>query len=130
MAGSRDCGCPILPRDYFQNGNSSDEEQNIYICPNGEVLRYATTNRDGYRNISPIPKKVLPAHSWRNGLDQKIIRKWSLNMSGKTTKKKCGFIGFLLRVKNFINVEKKRSNEASQIQTNCMGFVICQLRGY
>ncbi|RWR14198.1 IS1182 family transposase [Siminovitchia fortis] len=34
-----------------------DEDQNIYICPNGETLHYSTTSRDGYREYKSDPKK-------------------------------------------------------------------------
>jgi transposase len=34
-----------LPKKHF----TYDEERNCYVCPSGELLHYATTNRSGYR---------------------------------------------------------------------------------
>ena len=64
-----------------------DKEKNVYICPNGQVLRYTTTNRNGYREYKSVPEKckncpllnkctksknttkVILRHIWQDSLD-------------------------------------------------------------
>ncbi len=64
-----------------------DEHYNCYICPENEVLKYSTTDRDGYRHYKSDPKKcsnckslnrctesvknqrVMTRHIWQDYLD-------------------------------------------------------------
>ncbi|MGI6552115.1 MAG: transposase [Bacillota bacterium] len=36
--------------------NIYDEYYDCYICPNNQILKYSTTNRDGYREYKSDPK--------------------------------------------------------------------------
>ena len=64
-----------------------DERFDCYICPNDQVLRYSTTNREGYREYKSDPKicagcpyleqctqsqkhqKVITRHIWQNYME-------------------------------------------------------------
>ena len=65
-----------------------DEYYDCYICPNNKVLKYSTTNRDGYREYKSCPRdcancpylsqctesknhtKVVTQHIWDNYIEQ------------------------------------------------------------
>ena len=49
--------CPMTPDGYFRKYEYVyDEYYDCYICPNNQVLRYSTTNRDGYREYKSDPE--------------------------------------------------------------------------
>lgn len=62
---------------FRKNRFKYDKGQDCYICPEGNVLRYRTTNRSGYREYSSDPKicsncpKLLQCTQSRN--HQKVI---------------------------------------------------------
>lgn len=65
-----------------------DEYYDCYLCPNHQILRYATTNREGYQEFKSDPKhclhcpdlsrctqsqnhqKVITRHVWQSALEQ------------------------------------------------------------
>ncbi len=66
-----------------------DEYYDCYICPNNQVLKYSTTNRDGYREYKKLWKcmrklfifismyrkqknhvKLITRHIWENYMEQ------------------------------------------------------------
>jgi hypothetical protein len=65
-----------------------DEHYDCYICPNNKVLKYSTTNRDGYREYKSNPnycksceylnictnsknkQKLVTRHIWQNYLEE------------------------------------------------------------
>ena len=74
---------PMTKKGFFKkNEYAYDEYYDCYVCPNGEVLNYCTTNRDGYREYkscsaicenceyleqctaSKDHKKVILRHVW------------------------------------------------------------------
>nr|WP_229740831.1 IS1182 family transposase [Ornithinibacillus halotolerans] len=81
-----------------------DKETDTYRCPNGEVLKYSTTDRDGYRHYKSNPEscstcpllsqctksknhqKVITRHVWEDYKEQ--IRENRLSKSGKMLYKK------------------------------------------
>ncbi|WP_290140266.1 IS1182 family transposase [uncultured Dubosiella sp.] len=49
---------PMTKKGYFKKSEYEyDAEKNQYICPNGEVMKYTTTNRTGYNEYKSDPKK-------------------------------------------------------------------------
>ena len=42
-------------RDSYKREYRYDEKLDVYICPNGQLLNYRTTNREGY--YAPTPDK-------------------------------------------------------------------------
>lgn len=39
-----------------------DEKYDCYLCPNDEVLKYKTTDREGYKEYKSIQKSVKTVH--------------------------------------------------------------------
>lgn len=57
---------PMSKRGFFRSYEYVyDEYYNCVICPNNQVLRYSTTNRDGYREFksNPVICKTCPYRS-------------------------------------------------------------------
>ena len=51
---------PMTKDGYFRKHEYVyDEYYDCYICPNHQVLKYATTNRDGYREYKSDPRKCV-----------------------------------------------------------------------
>ena len=49
--------CPMTPDGYFKKHEYVyDEYYDCYICPNNQVLKYSTTNRDGYKEYKSDPE--------------------------------------------------------------------------
>jgi hypothetical protein len=85
----------LLPKWKFKY----DKGQNCYICPEGQILRYRTTNREGYREYASDPpicsqcpklfectrsknhKKVLTRHIWEDS--REWVRENRLSPVGK-----------------------------------------------
>lgn len=48
---------PMTKKGYFRKRDYVyDEYYDCYICPNNQILKYSTTNRDGYREYKSDPK--------------------------------------------------------------------------
>lgn len=48
---------PMTKKGFFSKGKYIyDEDRNVYICPNGKELKYATTDREGYKSYKSDPK--------------------------------------------------------------------------
>ena len=75
-----------------------DRYYDCYICPNNQILKYSTTNRDGYREYKSDPKicincpdinkctnsknhtKVVTHHIWENYMEEvEHLRRTSIN---------------------------------------------------
>ncbi len=80
---------PMTKKGYFKKYDYVyDEYYDCYICPNNKVLKYSTTNRDGYREYKSFPHdcancpylsqctesknhvKVVTQHIWENYIEQ------------------------------------------------------------
>lgn len=80
---------PMTKKGFFKKYEYTyDEYYDCYICPNGKVLRYATTDRDGYQNYksngaqcafcpdldccthSASHQKVITRHVWEPYLEK------------------------------------------------------------
>lgn len=47
---------PMTKKGFFRkNEYVYDEAYDCYICPNYEILKYSTTNREGYREYKSNP---------------------------------------------------------------------------
>lgn len=44
---------------FYKREYLYDQENDTYTCPQGEILRYTTTNREGYRHYHSNPKDCL-----------------------------------------------------------------------
>jgi len=44
---------------FYKREYRYDEKLDVYICPNGQLLSYRTTNREGYRQYHSDPDKCL-----------------------------------------------------------------------
>lgn len=79
---------PVTKEGYFKKYDYVyDEYYDCYICPNNQVLKYSTTNREGYREYKSNPKmcvhcstrmqctqsqnvtKIVTHHIWQNYLE-------------------------------------------------------------
>jgi transposase len=50
--------CPMTKKGFFKKYEYAyDEYYDCYVCPNNEVLRYSTTNREGYKEYKSDPEK-------------------------------------------------------------------------
>lgn len=80
--------CPMTPEGYFRKYEYVyDEYFDCYICPNNQVLKYSTTNREGYREYKSDPEickncpcrekctkskdcqKTVTRHVWENYME-------------------------------------------------------------
>ena len=80
---------PMTKKGYFKKHEYQyDSEKNQYVCPNGEILKYTTTNRKGYREYKSDPKrcekcpmkdrctksknntKLITRHIWQEHVDK------------------------------------------------------------
>ena len=49
---------PMTKKGYFRKSDYVyDEYFDCYLCPNNQILKYSTTNRDGYREYKSDGKK-------------------------------------------------------------------------
>ncbi len=79
---------PMTKKGFFAKYNYAyDEFFDCYICPNNKILKYSTTNRDGYREYKSCPQdcvncpylsqctesknhvKVVTQHIWDNYIE-------------------------------------------------------------
>ncbi|ASN62766.1 hypothetical protein EFM12_06725 [Latilactobacillus curvatus] len=79
---------PMTKKGFFsKNDYAYDEYYDCYICPNDKILKYSTTNRDGYHEYKSNPadcqncplikqctasknhQKVISRHVWQDSLD-------------------------------------------------------------
>lgn len=106
-----------------------DVEQDFYLCPNQQILRYRTTNREGYREYMSDPvvcktcpflsectrsktsRKVITRHVWESSKER--VRENRLSKSGK-----------VLYAKRKETIERSFA-DAKQLH----GFRYCRLRG-
>lgn len=97
---------PVMPytrprgkKEFFRKHEYVyDEYYDCYICPNNQILKYSTTNRDGYREYKSDPKicincpdinkctnsknhtKVVTRHIWENYMEEvEHLRHTSIN---------------------------------------------------
>ncbi len=80
---------PMTKKGFFEKYKYVyDELFDCYICPNNKILKYSTTNRDGYREYKSCPQdcvncqylsrctesknhvKVVTQHIWDNYIEQ------------------------------------------------------------
>lgn len=51
---------PMTKKEFFKKHQYVyDEYYDCYLCPNDKVLKYSTTNRDGYREFKSDPKNFM-----------------------------------------------------------------------
>ena len=81
--------CPMTKEGFFKKYEYVyDEYYDCYICPNNKILKYSTTNRDGYREYKSCSQdcekcpylhqcteskshvKVVTQHIWDNYMEQ------------------------------------------------------------
>lgn len=79
---------PMTAKGYFKKHDYVyDEYYDCYLCPNNQVLKYSTTNREGYREYKSVPndcrncpyrsqctnskncQKVVTRHIWEDYLE-------------------------------------------------------------
>lgn len=79
---------PMTKDGYFRKHEYTyDKREDCYICPNNQILKYSTTNRDGYREYKSNPEicescpylsrctqsknhqKLVQRHIWQDYLD-------------------------------------------------------------
>ena len=96
--------CNLIPSFSFASINNNFSIQ--YICPNNQVLKYSTTNRDGYREFKSNGKecascpylsqctksknhvKVITEHVWNNYLEEAAETRYTLGSSDIYAKRK------------------------------------------
>lgn len=49
---------PMTKKGFFKKYEYFyDEYNDCYICPNNKILKYSTTNKDGYKEFKSNPKE-------------------------------------------------------------------------
>ncbi len=89
---------------YRKKAYQYDKEQDVHVCPEGEILPYRLTNREGYREyhsdakvcskcpslrkctLSQQNKRILTRHIWQDHIDQ--CDRYRLTTEGKKEYKK------------------------------------------
>lgn len=84
-----------LPKQYF----TYDPERDVYFCPQGEILQYGTTNRNGYKEYRSTPtvcaacpmretctsnadqKRTILRHVWEE--EKEIVIAYSQSEAGR-----------------------------------------------
>lgn len=80
---------PMTKKGFFKKSEYVyDEYNDVYLCPNHQLLKYSTTNREGYREYKSDPKKcvdcpyrnqctessnvtkVVTRHVWEDAMEQ------------------------------------------------------------
>lgn len=98
---------PMTKKGFFKKYEYAyDEYYDCYICPNNQVLKYATTNREGYKEYKSNPQicktcpylsqctasknhvKVVSRHVWQEYLDNCEDIRHSLHLKGLYGKRK------------------------------------------
>lgn len=98
---------PMTKKGYFRKSDYVyDEHYDCYLCPNGSVLKYSTTNREGYREYKSDPRvckdcphrdqctqsknhiKVVTRHVWEEYLEQAEDIRHTLGMKEVYAKRK------------------------------------------
>ena len=98
---------PMTKDGFFKKSEYVfDEHLGGYICPNNQVLKYSTTNRDGYREFKSNGKecascpylskctksknhvKVITEHVWNNYLEEAAETRYTLGSSDIYAKRK------------------------------------------
>jgi len=46
---------------FYKREYRYDEKLDVYICPNGQLLSYRTTNREGYGSTTPTRTSAATA---------------------------------------------------------------------
>lgn len=65
---------PMTKDGFFKKSEFAyDEYYDCYVCPNGKVLSYRTTNRDGYRGTKVAGMNVPIVSTFLCVLIQKIM---------------------------------------------------------
>lgn len=68
--------CPMTKDGFFKKYEYVyDEHYDCYICPNNEILKYSTTNRDGYREYKSNPIKCRECPYLSKCTESKICTK-------------------------------------------------------
>ena len=107
-----------------------DEYYDCYICPNNKILKYSTTNRDGYREYKSNPsdcksceylnictnsknkQKLVTRHIWQNYLEE------------------ADHLRHKPYVKKFTVNEKKQLNEFLQMQNGKTWYEIYKIERF
>lgn len=75
---------PMTKKGFFKKYDYIfDEYYDCMICPANEILRYSTTNREGYREYKSDPEKCQYVLLRKNALKAKQIRKLLCVIYGK-----------------------------------------------
>ncbi|WP_432443740.1 hypothetical protein [Peribacillus frigoritolerans] len=64
------------PRTNFRKQDYVDEYIDCYLCPLGELLKYSTTNKEGYREHKSPNTSVQHAHFYLGEQKAKTVKKW------------------------------------------------------
>ena len=67
---------PMTKKGFFRKYEFIyDQDHNCYTCPNNQILKYSTTNRDGYRQYKSDPKVCAGCPYLARCTESKIHRK-------------------------------------------------------
>jgi transposase len=85
---------------YGKHRYKYNEENDTYVCPEGVVLHYSTTDREGYRIYSSSGNscdccpslekctsaknhvKIIATHIWKKDVDEAVARRWDRENGG------------------------------------------------
>ncbi|PID82447.1 MAG: IS5/IS1182 family transposase, partial [Clostridiales bacterium] len=62
---------PMTKKGFFKKSEYTyDEFNDVYICPNNEILTYSTTNRQGYKIYKSDTTKIVARHVWEEYIEE------------------------------------------------------------
>ena len=105
----------FVPQTQFRY----DEENDFYVCPNGQLLVYRTTNREGYRQYHSDAKQCRDCPLRAQCTPQPQLHQGRHPACLAGSKNKSMHTGWNRGASASINEEKRRSNAASPTPSSC-----------
>src|SRR5271169_2327684 len=104
---------------FYKREYRYDEKLDVYLCPNGQLLPYRTTNREGYGNTTPTPNSAARARCAAAARAAPTIPKWSPGMCGRRAARPSTPIAWSGSASASTNAERRPWSAASPTPNNC-----------
>ncbi len=107
---------PTHRQGYFHKREFQyDAKLDVYLCPNGQLIPYRTTNREGYRQYHSDPEQCRPARCAASARKVAITPRSSPGMSGNRARTRSTGTGWSGSASASTSEEKRRWNAASRM---------------
>lgn len=121
---------PMGKKDlYKKNMFAFDEFFDCYICPNGKILKYTTTNRDGYREYKSNPYECMQCPNKSQCTQSKNNTKLILRHIWEEDLEKCEDIRHTLGNKEIYNLRKETIERDFGLAKETMGYRYTMYKG-